>query len=259
MTLDLQDLVADWDYRAGEICARTVVGRDGSELLQLRVDLGIMQMFLDGRPDGARHHGLPTVLDYIRHEMRLGRNELLAEDWRELEREMYQINYRRLALSSLVEDCLGRNEIEAARIHLQRALRDIEACLDHIRVTVENPTCQLSVNCQALRPTLVFHRGRLCVQLAIVEEHYEEAVEAADESRRELKELLAEIGLDDEQQEDDPGVVFLYELGQRLRQEYGISMTTRERLEKAIDSDDFEAAARLRDELQRRNEDCPPQ
>jgi hypothetical protein len=254
MTLDLRDLTSDWEHESGEISARAVTGRDGTELLQLRVDLGLMQMFSDGRPDGKRYHGFPSVLDYFLRELRLGRDELTSDDWRELERELYQTNYRRLALASLVEDCLGRDDIDAARRYIQHALRDIDTCLAHIRVATESPSCRLGRSGQALQPTLVFHRGRLQVQLAVVEDRYEDAVDEAVRGATALDALLESIGIDPEQREGDPGITFLHDLERRLRKEYDIPLTLIERLEQAVEDEDFEAAARLRDELQRRGE-----
>ena len=49
MTLDLDELTAGWDCPAGELRARVVHGQDGDELLQLRIDLGLMQMQVSGR------------------------------------------------------------------------------------------------------------------------------------------------------------------------------------------------------------------
>ena len=254
MTLDLHDLTADWDYQAGEICARMVDGRDGAELLQLRVDLGVMQMFPDGRPDGERYRGLPTALAYFQHESRLGRDDFEPADWREFERELHQINYRRLALSSLVEDCLRRDDINAARALLRRALRDVEACREHVWLAAGHPACPFRRSAQALRPTLMFHRGRLRVQFRVIDGLYEQAVEEAEQAQQELDALLAELGLDEEQREDDPGVVFLRDLGRELRRDYDVSMTLSERLEEALENEEFETAARLRDELRHRQD-----
>jgi hypothetical protein len=249
MTLDLHEVIADWNAEPGEISARIVIGRDGGELLQLRVDLGIMQMFPDGRPDGKRYRGLPTVLDYVEHEARLGRHQIEDEDARELERELYQINYRRLAFSSLVEDCLLHKNVEAAGRHVERALHDIDGCLARVRVIAQR--CGRPAG-NALRPTLTFHRGRLRVQMAILEDCYEDAVDEAQRGRQSLEELLEELGFDEEQRNEDPGVIFLRNLAQRLRREYGITMTLNERLEAAVAEEDFALAARLREELKKR-------
>jgi hypothetical protein len=211
-------------------------------------------MFSAGRPDGKRYHGFPSVLDYFLREFRLGRDELTGEDWRELERELYQTNYRRLALASLVEDCLGRDDIDAAKRYIRHALRDIETCLSHIRVAAESPACRLGRSGEALRPTLVFHRGRLQVQLAVVEDRFEDAVDEAVRGALALDALLESMGIDEEQRQDDPGITFLNDLEQRLRKEYDIPLTLIERLEQAVQNEDFEAAVRLRDELRRRGE-----
>jgi hypothetical protein len=259
MSLDLNDLTADWECPAGEICARCVTGRDGMELLQLRVDMGVMQMFPDGRPDAKRYRGLPTVLDYVRHETRLGGEALTTEDWRELERELYQTNYRRLALASLAEQALGDDDPTDAQVHLKRALRDIDACLESIRFAAENNPQGASHASLGLRPTLIFNRGRLAAQLRIAQDRHEEAIEAAQRSVRELDELLAAQGLEAEQRAQDPGIIFLRDLGKRLRREYEIPLTLRERLEQAVLDEDFETAAELRDELRERKTGDPPE
>jgi hypothetical protein len=255
MTLDLEDLLAGWNCPAGEICARMVKGRDGGELLQLRVDLGVMQMFPDGRPDGKRYRGLPTVLEFAEHESRLEEGELSDDDWRELERELHQTNYRRLALTSLAEEALENNDVASAQKHLTRALRDVDACLARVQFALEHEGGGFGGGSLALRPTLLFHRGRLSSQLRITQQRYEEAVEEAEAAAQDLESLLAELGLEEEQRAEDPGVQFLRELGQRLRREYDVSETLRERLEQALENEEFETAAQLRDELRRRAAD----
>ena len=56
--LDLNDLLEGWPHEPGQVKARKIVGRDGCEKIQLRIDLGLIQMELNGRPDGVRPHGL---------------------------------------------------------------------------------------------------------------------------------------------------------------------------------------------------------
>ena len=43
MTFDLTEMLQDWDYKPGQVVARRFQGKDG-EKIQLRVDLGILQM-----------------------------------------------------------------------------------------------------------------------------------------------------------------------------------------------------------------------
>ena len=51
----------------GEVVAREVRARDGRNVLQIRIELGLLQLEVEGRPDGVRPHSFPTYLDYLRH------------------------------------------------------------------------------------------------------------------------------------------------------------------------------------------------
>ena len=62
--LDLNDLLEGWPHEPGQVKARKIVGRDGNEKIQLRIDLGLIQMELNGRPDGIRPHGFESLLHY---------------------------------------------------------------------------------------------------------------------------------------------------------------------------------------------------
>lgn len=57
MTFDLTEMLQDWDYKPGQVVARRFQGKDG-EKIQLRVDLGILQMNVLGRPDGKSRWGM---------------------------------------------------------------------------------------------------------------------------------------------------------------------------------------------------------
>jgi len=53
MNADLTHLLRDFPFEAGRVNARLVRGDDGRELLQIRVELGLLQMECSGRPDGS--------------------------------------------------------------------------------------------------------------------------------------------------------------------------------------------------------------
>ena len=42
---------------------RVITGEDGSEKIQMRIDLGLIQMEINGRPDGERPEGFESLLD----------------------------------------------------------------------------------------------------------------------------------------------------------------------------------------------------
>lgn len=248
VTLDLDDLTVGWDCPTGDICARVVTGRAGDELVQLRLDLGVMQMFPDGRPDGASYRGAPSALAYV-SQQRGRRSGISLPEWQELERELIQLNYRRLALANLADRLLERQDVGAARRSLRRALRDIEACLHGLEMLRGEVRPGAGAG---LWPTLVFNLARLRSQLRVIEGRYDEAIEEADAGIRRVEAALSDAGLDAEQCEAEPSVQLLRSLSESLRRQYGISQTTHERLGDAIAREDFEAAANIRDQLRRR-------
>ena len=56
-----------WPFEPDEVLVRIIPGDDGRSKVQLRVDLGMLQMEMDGRPDGFRPEGFESWLDYYEH------------------------------------------------------------------------------------------------------------------------------------------------------------------------------------------------
>src|SRR5918997_4092683 len=103
MSLDLNTLLNDWPHESGNIKGRKIIGLDGREKLQLRIDLGMLQMEMTGGPDGHRPHNCESLLQY--HERRAARAEargdgyeLTAEQCNELQQEGIQYYHRYLSL-----------------------------------------------------------------------------------------------------------------------------------------------------------------
>ena len=53
MHRDIDRLLRDWDAQHGVTQARLIDARNGRTVLQVRLDLGILQLEIDGRPDGT--------------------------------------------------------------------------------------------------------------------------------------------------------------------------------------------------------------
>jgi hypothetical protein len=103
-TFDLQSLLASWPYDP-ENDTRLVRGRDGREILQVRTSLGVEQYELEGRPDGARPHGMESALEFYRVRLerlkgtaREGSFKLNAKQCSEIfdESTLYYLRYVRL-------------------------------------------------------------------------------------------------------------------------------------------------------------------
>ena len=54
MSLDIRPILAGWEFDPDRVQVRMIAGEDGSEKIQMRIDLGLMQMEIAGRPDGQR-------------------------------------------------------------------------------------------------------------------------------------------------------------------------------------------------------------
>ena len=106
MSQDLNDLLAGWPHEPGQIKVRKVAGSDGQEKVQLRLDLGLIQMEMNGRPDGTRPKGYESLLVYHQHRDAEAREagkkyELSADDCGELQQEGIQYYHRYLSLFQL--------------------------------------------------------------------------------------------------------------------------------------------------------------
>jgi UvrB/uvrC motif len=71
MGLDIGKILEGWEYEPGKVTVRKIRSAEGEEMIQLRLDLGLLQMAVHGRPDGERPHGFESLLDY--YEDRLSR------------------------------------------------------------------------------------------------------------------------------------------------------------------------------------------
>src|SRR5438874_7795027 len=69
MNFDISHLLEQWEYQPGQVVVRRFKGRDGVEKIQLRVDLGLLQMNAEGRPDGKRPFGHESLLEHYQSQL----------------------------------------------------------------------------------------------------------------------------------------------------------------------------------------------
>ena len=106
MNLDLDNILGDWPHEPGQIKVRKILGNDGQEKLQLRIDLGLIQMDVEGRPDGMKPHGCESLFDY--HKLRALKKEqkseqylLTSDECGELQQEGIQYYHRYISFFQL--------------------------------------------------------------------------------------------------------------------------------------------------------------
>ena len=106
MNLDLNNLLEDWPHEPGQIRVRKITGNDGAEKLQLRIDLGLIQMEMVGRPDGQRPHGSESLLQWHMQQAEeaaaAGNTfSLSADECGDLQQEGIQYYHRYISLFQL--------------------------------------------------------------------------------------------------------------------------------------------------------------
>ncbi len=112
MDFDISRQLEQWDYQPGKIAVRKFTGADGVEKIQLRVDLGLLQMNAAGRPDGKRPYGHASLLEYF--QAKLAKHaaanhgdaagfQLTPEDCSRLQMESLQYNHRYICLLELAD------------------------------------------------------------------------------------------------------------------------------------------------------------
>ncbi len=239
MRQDLDAILKAWEFEPGNVQARLVRARDGRQVIQMRVDLGILQMDTTGRPDGTRPHGAATYFDYLRRLARGAKDfELDDEQCQEADREFTQFYHRRVCWLAL------RN--------FDKALADADhtlAFMDFVRD--HGPNEDYVQAHEQFRGFVVFHRTQAAAAQAIEGDDPEGALDAIHNGIDRLRDHFTAFGAED-QMDEDIMVRRLREMDQALRQAHNIKATLRERLADAVAREDYETAARLRDALKRR-------
>jgi hypothetical protein len=242
----MDHLLKQWPFEADSLGVRLLKGADGRDIIQLRVDLGILQLETTGRPDGAHPGGHPTMLDWLLElETRDPDFELDDETCMEIDREFVQFYHRRIAWLRLQR--------------FDRAVRDADHTLDLMDFCREHSPCEdWTMQHEQHRSFVIFHRSQAAALQAIEEHSAERAIEALNLGLEQIEESFEELGWED-MFESDELVNRLIDLRESLRRDFDIGKTLQEQLDEAIRSEQYELAAQIRDQLARtssRPTDC---
>lgn len=241
----LDYLLQDWPYEPDSLCVRLLKGADGRDVIQLRVDLGILQLETIGRPDGYRPEGHATILDLMLHrEARDPDFELDEDICMEIDREFVQFYHRRIAWLRLQRFDLAVRDAD-------HTLALMDFCREH------SPCEEWTLQHEQHRAFVVFHRSQAAALQAIEEQSAERAIHALNEGLEMIEESFEELGWED-LFESDELVNRLIDLRESLRRDFDIGRTLQEQLDEAVRLEQYELAAQLRDQLARspRSTDC---
>ncbi len=237
---DIDFLLRQWPFKPGAIAARSVRASDGREVLQMRIEMGVLQMEYTGRPDGEHPGGADTCLDWLRELQRVESESFTLNETQcmEVDREFLQFYHRRIC-------CLALRQFAQAVADADYTLALMDFVADH------SPNEQWTISHEQYRPFVLFHRIQASALLQLHESDAEAAIETINQGLEEMREVFAKFGAE-ERFNDDELVGQLGVMKESLRQEYRVGKTLAEQLADAVASEEYERAARFRDEIAKR-------
>jgi hypothetical protein len=274
---DLSPILADWPFEPGTINVRVIRGFDHLPKIQVRLDLGVIQMNIDGRPDGLRPHGFASLLEYF--ETRIDEaqefgpaTEADAENGETAfgeEAEPFSLDADAEAgpsadpvpINLSDEDCRSLREEAAQYYHRYVALLVLEDFEGVIRDTTRN--LRVADLCrdygaedrdremlEQVRPYILMMRARAIAGQALKDDVPKAAIAAVDDGLAALREHY-ENSEQPEEFEQSSEAASLRQMRDALVPKLPVSQKTelRERLHEAIKRENYELAAILRNEL----------
>lgn len=246
MTKDLNPVLEGWDFLPSKVTARLIDGLEGDSKLQLRIDLGVLQMELDGRPDGRQPMGVESYYTYFREMAEAVEDEksfddeglgLREDDCLKLQQEAVQYYHRYLALFQL-EDW-------------PRVIRDTQRNLDLFDFIAQHAeAASLQEMFHNYRPYAQMMNARAWAHLWIEHGEMPRALEVLDDGIAKIITFCHSLGKPEMLQNCEE-VRFLENWLQELKVSPQHSQEERleDALARAIEREDYEAAAKLRDQI----------
>jgi hypothetical protein len=237
----LDFLFEEWPYEFGEVAARRVQGADGREVVQLRVEMGVLQMEIDGRPDGTKPGGYPTCADWL-GALTVKEGESFTLDDRrcvEIDREFVQFFHRRVAWLALRE--------------FDRAVADADHTLALMDFSsLHAPDVGWAEMHEQYRPFVLFHRTQAAALGILEQGGADAAIAEIDAGMAVIRDLLADDDAAD--QDEDELLSKLGEMKSAIAEHYDVQPSLAQQLADAIAAEQYERAAQLRDQLGRKSQ-----
>jgi hypothetical protein len=243
---DITPVLKSWEYEAGTINVRKVSGIDGNPKLQMRLDLGLLQMEMTGRPDGDRPHGRESLLDFyeelLQEHTRKNGTEmgfaLTADQCQSLREEAVMYYHRYLSLFVL-------EEFPGVVRDTDRNLRVLDMCGKY--ATDEQDRLIL----EQYRPYITMMNTRAQASIHVERKNYTEAIKQVEEGMERIREFYERFG-QEEAFEKSNEVRVLKRFGKEIQRKLPIDPMERLRrkLDRAVREERYEDAARLRDEIE---------
>jgi hypothetical protein len=242
MNLDLDNILGDWPHEPGQIKVRRIVGNDGREKIQLRLDLGVIQMNVAGRPDGQHPHGCESLLEWHKERAEEAaaageKYQLNAEECGELQQEGIQYYHRYISLFQL-ED-------------FHSVVRDTQRNLELFNFVAKHAErAEFIQGMEQFRPYVTMMNTRARASIELDRGDFGAAERQIERGKERILEAYKNQG-SPEAGPTSPEIVFLDEWLNEVRSKRPLSRLERlhKEMDEAIAHEAYERAAELRDQI----------
>lgn len=213
----------------------------------MRLDLGLLQMEVEGRPDGQRPHDQACLLDYYTAQLQAYERshgtekgfELSSDDCAALRQEALQYYHRYLSFL-LLEDWTGLARDTAHNLRVFDLIHTYATSDDDRGAT------------EQFRPYVLMMHTRGRASQALRSQDYNSALSAIEQGIQAIEDFFRQHNREEliaECQE----LSFLHGWAERIKENKPLSRVERLQrdLQAAVQKEEYERAARIRDELRR--------
>ncbi len=243
--LDITPIVDGWDYHPDEVTVRIIEGQDGKPKLQMRLDLGLIQMEYDGRPDGKTPYGYESLLEYYKHQLEQhilneGTDDgffLDPDECEALRCEALQYYYRYLSLFHL-------QQYDAVERDTSRNLR----VFNFMKKYAEQEEDQLSL--EQYRPYVLMMNARATAHRLLEQNQPEQAIKRIRSTIKKIKHFFRDYERADLANQCSE-VLFLRNLMEDIQTNWKNNPVgeLRKKMREAVEREDYETAAHIRDQI----------
>jgi len=241
-SIDISKVLKDWPYdptKAQQV--RNVKGSNGRDIIQVRIDMGILQMEMKGRPDGHKPFGADSLLDYYTSIIKKGESVILNKKaLKAINSELMQYYNRRISLFSLQE---YKKVVDDANHNLKLLDLISEYCNDEDYI----------LSHEQYRPYIFMHKIQAMALIRIQNKEYDGALDIVNKGIKKIENIYNEKHIPTEDKESNIELKILLNLKEEIKH---IRPPNRREilqrsLDRAVEREDYERAAEIRDELKK--------
>ncbi len=212
---DISSILRSWDYRPDTLIIRKIVGDDGREKIQIRINMGILQMETEGRPDGKSPHNVDSLLEYYdslieEFEKRDGTSvnfTLTEKDMKDLDDELMQYYHRRVCFFAL-------GEYNSAKRDAEHNLRLMDIIRDHSKDS------NYTESHERFRPFVIMERARATGLESINRGDYASAMRYVSDAIYMIEEFYKERGASEEEMRESRELTILRKWRSQIHQDW---------------------------------------